>query len=452
MTTTHPVRRSLLILALALVLAPGLGSADAADAVLGSEGELFQVLQGSYGDLFPNGTEAPPDHSVLALDITWPSQLTERLLVPGTEGSAEEMSPSLTLERSSGTVFIVWEATRTIHSELYIVGRSGEDWSELLEFSGSPFTTKKHPRLAPTHERYFVNNDEGELEEHLQTILHLTWWDEQGDTGRVLYVPLIVGESGFVAVAPISLGEFLDEDLPPASTSPLSTLLGSPFIQEGSDSGHVLIAYLDPLSGRLVTLSTRFSAASLDALADEARAQVIIIGQQVQTREHLAQGVHEAVASQLYLDSALTEYLGQQAESAILAAPPEATLTTIAQEARAQVIIIGSRVRNALSNTTGEARAQVIIIGDSHPGLDHGRSITIEMLNSREVPELPEAASARLLISPDGHSVIVAWLENSTVQYVESEGEGWTGQRSLTLGTDFTADQAFAILRRRIDS
>ncbi|MBZ0114153.1 MAG: hypothetical protein K8J08_16955 [Thermoanaerobaculia bacterium] len=452
MTITQPMRRLLLTLALTLVLTPGLASASTVDAVLGSEGELFQVFQGNYGDLFPDGTEAQPDHSVLALDITWPSQVTERLLVPGTEGMAVEMSPSLTLERSSGAIFIVWEATRTIHSELYIVGRSNEEWSEVLEFSGSPFTTKSNPRLAPTHERSFVTNDDGELEEHLQTILHLTWWDEQGEVGRVLYVPLIVGKSGFVAVAPISLGEFLDEDLPPASTSPLSTLLGSPFIQEGSDNSHVLIAYLDPSSGRLVTLSTRFSSASLDALADEARAQVIIIGGQVQTREQLAQGVHAAVASVSYLDSALAEYLGQQAESAVLAAPPEATLTTIAQEARAQVIIIGSRVRSALSNTTGEARAQVIIIGDSHPGLDHGRSIAIEMINSREVPDLPEAAIARLLLSPDGHTMIVAWQQNSSVEYVESDGEGWTEQRSLALGADFTAEQAFAILRRRIDS
>jgi hypothetical protein len=441
-----------LLLTLALLVVPGLAHASAADAVLGSEGELFQVLQGTYGDLFPDGTETVPDHSVLALDIIWPSQLTERLLVPGTEGSAAEKSPSLTLERSSGTVFIVWEATRTIHSELYIVGRSDEEWSEVLEFSGNPFATKKSPRLAPTHERFLAPSDDGELEERLQTILHLAWWDERNDEGRTLYVPLIVGKDGFVAVAPISLGEFLDEDLPPATTTPVSTLLGSPFIQEGSDKGHVLIAYLDPSSGRLVTLSVRLSSASLDALADEARAQVIIIGQEVQTREQLAAGVHAAVASAPFLDSTLASFLGQQTEAAVLAMPPEATLTTISQEARAQVIIIGSRVRNDFSNTTGEARAQVIIIGDSHPGLDHGRSIAIEMLNSRETPELPETASARLILSPDGLSMIVAWLEDSSVRYVESDGEGWTEQRSLALGADFTAEQAFAILRRRMDS
>src|SRR4051794_1082922 len=97
------------------------GSALAADrqAALGDSGEVYFVRAGTYGDLFPGGTDTAPENSVLALDIVRRDQPAERLLVPGTEGSDVESSPFELYETTSGALFMVWQAqVGTIHPVL----------------------------------------------------------------------------------------------------------------------------------------------------------------------------------------------------------------------------------------------------------------------------------------------------------------------------------------------
>ena len=449
------IQLRLATLALLGCLVPGLAMGSNTNAVLGSDGELYSIAQGSYEELFPEGTETDGLNSVLALDVTWPNRDSERLLVPGTKDSAVESAPSLTLERASGTLFVAWESTRTIHSELFIVGRNAEEWSEIQEFSGSPFTTKANPRLAPTHERFRLPTENGEISEGVQTVLHLTWWDEFDGEGRVLYAPLIVTEDGLVRTEAIDLNEWVADDIPAAEAHPNTSFSQTPFIQAGRDENHVVLAFVDSESGRLVTLSARLAGTSIDSLADKARAQVIIFGLQNPSNEELAFDLQDFLKTtgSSYLDDSIAEFLSLKASQAILEDEGGSTIESLAQKARAQVVIFGSRIGGGFSNSSDEARAQVVIFGDHHPGLSYGRSMAVELINHRSVPyALPATAEAQIYVSPDGHDMIVSWIEDDSVHYVESSDEEWTEVRTLLLSGDLTADLARAILQRRIGS
>src|SRR5437764_12049140 len=88
------------------------GAALGADrqAALGDSGEVYFVRTGTYGDLFPGGTDSAPENPVLALDVVRRDQPVQRLLVPGTEGTDVESSPFELYEATSGALFMVWQA------------------------------------------------------------------------------------------------------------------------------------------------------------------------------------------------------------------------------------------------------------------------------------------------------------------------------------------------------
>ncbi len=440
---------SAMLLSSPMVLAAG-ENLFGENIILGAEGELLQVLQGTYGDLFPQGTEVPPHHQVLALQIDRHGEDSERLLVPGTEGPEFESAPSATHDRASESLFIVWEATRTIHSELYIIQRSEDGWSELLEFSGNPFTLKSSPRLVATHERHIVF--ENEIPETVQrTVLHLTWWDESNGEGRVLYAPLLLEPEGLIITDALDLRDFLPDSLPVEEAIDNEVLAHSPYIEPGADANEILLAFVDPASQRLVTVASRLNGIGIDALADEARAQVIIIGLHAGGLDQLANELHTSLAESSHVDPLLADYLAQSAADALRDLPAGTAIQNAADEARAQVIIIGARVREGITNVTGDARAQVIIIGSHHPGLPFGRSIALEVLNDRAVPaQLPADVTPALLLAPDGHSMIVAWTEEDSVHYVESDGDGWGEERSIELDDHVDAQRVYHILQQRL--
>ena len=448
-------RQLLNALLLCFLMSGSLAFASGSNALLGSHGELYTLVQGSYGELFPEGSETDPTNSVLALAINWPDDEAELLLVPGTGDSAVESVPSLALEHASDSLFVVWEATRTIHSELFIIGRNPDGWSEVEELSGRPFNKKSNPRLATTHERFKTTLEDGTPEEQFQTILHLTWWDESNVGGSLLYTPLLVTDEGLIRDSPIALDEFIDSELPEVEQHPNELFARSPYIQSGRDNSHVLVAFVDPTSGRLVTLSIAVSGSTLDSLADKARAQVIIFGLQGGSQEELAAAVgsHLSLEAAAVVDQTLADYLGEQASDSVLESPADWSLESIAEKARAQVIIFGSNIGGGFQNAAGEARAQVIIFGDTHPGIPHGRSMVVEMIGDRSVPEsLPENAEARIMISPDGRDMIVSWTEEGKVHYVETQDDQWAEERTLQWSDETSLDLAFAILQRRISS
>ena len=103
---------ALTLVSLLLAGAVGVSAAPAAERgqiALGSNGELYSVYSGAYGELFPQSSGAPAEASVLALEIAYPGEQTQRLLVPGTDDAFGDLegSSSLVFEDQSGTVFLL---------------------------------------------------------------------------------------------------------------------------------------------------------------------------------------------------------------------------------------------------------------------------------------------------------------------------------------------------------
>jgi hypothetical protein len=129
-------------------------------AVLGSRGEIYLAKAGTYGSLFPTGTETTPGNLVLAVEVTKASSSTQRFLVPFTKGDEAESSPALIYEDDSDTLFVVWESrVAPLNSVLMLAGFDGTHWTKPIQLLEVFAPTRHHPRLLPGHGRRRRNGD-----------------------------------------------------------------------------------------------------------------------------------------------------------------------------------------------------------------------------------------------------------------------------------------------------
>src|SRR6185436_14106703 len=103
--TMNAHRLPSLLLAAGLALAALPAAASHQEATLGSGGELYVLRTGTYGQLFPTGTEVDKDNPVLAVDILRPGAAPARQLVAGTKDKDVEGTPAAVFEDDSETLF-----------------------------------------------------------------------------------------------------------------------------------------------------------------------------------------------------------------------------------------------------------------------------------------------------------------------------------------------------------
>lgn len=451
---------ALATLGLALALSAPLAAQSRSD-VVGTDGELFVLQQGSYGDLFPQAGMADASNPALALEIVHADQTEERLLVPGTETEDLEESPSALFEDDSGTLFVLWQTNRHyVHSWLNLIGFHDGQWTDPIEITGSPFGWKSSPQLAVTRDSFTTANEDGTTKTWKRTVAHLIWWEQGADGPRVYYTPVVLIDGEYTGWNPVYRLDDLAQAADSSLGEPNPAVAEAPRLDAGSNGQSVVVAFVPTGGSQLVTLTLELLPGELGALADAVRAQIIEVGRDGGPGGGLGRIADKAraqiieVGARLKLHPGVSGYVADQVFDEILASDPERPLSAIADDVRAQIIEVGAHMTDrGFDRMTAASSSQVLEL----PGApaDPEASAPPELMrvvqvSSRPTPQTGAGAeAAQLYLSEDGRSVVAAWQDGDSLLYRESRGDGWSSVRRLRLGDGIDLEHASALLEVR---
>jgi hypothetical protein len=425
------------------------------EIVVGSEGEIYAVASGLYGHLFPDGRQADPTHSVLALDVTRPDGTVERVLVSGTSGPEVESLPFLLFEESSKTLFLVWEArVSVIHPILMLSGYNGT-WIEPFEIISNPFSLKSSPRFDLTHDHYEEQGPQGPVSRS-RTILHLVWGEETAEgLIETLYTPIFLENGTFIGRSSIySLNDLEPDDGSASPPAPFPAVQAFR-VQRGQDGRTVVVAFVSQTSGQLNTVEIDALPMQLSLVADGARAHIIDLGAKLypsnlkllaeQARAHiidLGRSFHPVISSSL----------AAQAQTFINGSSPSDPLEAIADGARAHIIDLGAKLsgrglKNAFSTSSSSAILEVqpsALMGSFSPQL-----LQIQVISARPTPETGKG-KIDMFVSEKGQDVLLAWIDEQRVLYIESQASGWSEVREIRLTASLDSNRALKMLEQRV--
>jgi hypothetical protein len=450
----------------ALAVAAGTGApldAQSRAEVVGVDGELYMLRQGSYGELFPDGGLASPANAALALDIVHADQNTERLLVPGTETDDLETSPSALFEDDSGTLFVLWQTSRNyIHSWLSLIGFRDGEWTEPIEITGSPFGWKSSPQLAVTRDSFTTRGTDDASRSWKRTLVHLIWWEDGAAGPEVLYTPVVLIDGEYTGWNPV----YRLDDLAMAAGVPFGMpnpeLAEAPRLDAGVNGQSVVIAFVPAGSTQLVTIALELLPGELGVLADSVRAQIIEVGRAGGPDGALGSLADKAraqiieVGARLKLHPGVSSYVADQVHDRILASEPGRPVAALADDVRAQIIEVGAHVtdrgfdRLSAASTYGVIELPGAGSGDGTGTEPPPDLIRVAQVSSRPAPQTGDEP-ASLYLSKDGRGVVAAWQEGNALLYRESRGNGWTEARRLQLGNELDLEHAQSLLERRAD-
>lgn len=456
-------------LAVALSLTGSVAYADPSrPTAVGSDGELFVLRGGAYGDLFPEQGLADPANPALALDQTVSGGDTERFLVPGTETADTEDNASVLFEGESGTLFILWQTkVNVIHSRFNLVGFRNGEWTEGVEISGNPYGWKSPPQLAVARDTFRTRQDDGSLRTWKRTVVHLLWWEDNPSGHPVpYYSPVTFIDGEYTGWNPVHrLDALLPEEISRTgeTSNPGSAVVAKALtIREGRDAQSAAVGFVDPVSGRLVSLVLELIPGEITFIADEIRAQIDEFGRDLwpDQPEALAAKtrtrVHE-LGTDLGLHPALTRYLADQAHGDLSGADPSEPLNAIADRIRAQIDEFGARITDAGLDRMAEKSTTIPRFVDlpaaPSSSVEGDRSIVPNKLqllvaSIRSVP-VTGREGVSLHLAPNAREALISWLGEDVVHYRESRKEGWSPPRALRLGSDLDLDGAREILEQR---
>ena len=419
-------------------------AAESQQIVLGSDGTVFRLYEGTYGDLFPEGAEAQTENSVLALEVLRSEGVVERWLVPGTESADPDGSSSIVFEKNLG-VYVLWEALfNGLHPQLKLTSFDGAQWSEVIEIDGGPFRFKGSPQLLVTRE------SSRHLDVPDRTILHLTWWEESAGAALKRYAPIFIQGGSYIGWSPvIELADFLaageGELLPevPGLERALS-------LRPGKNDHTVVAGFLNPQTHRLSAVEIEVLPTALGRMADKARAHIVILGSSAKSHEELAKGLGEKMVElgSEFHEATLT-YMMDRVTSVVAAAPETLTpegIESIADKARAHIVILGSQFGSDGLVNVGDP--QILEIGQSPSGGGPYQYVKVSVASDREAPEV--GGPAELMLSESGQSMIVSWEEEDRVHYLESTSEGWSEPIVIELTEELDRETAYRMLAERV--
>ena len=446
---------ALVVLGLALAAAPARGAER--DAAVSSDGALYVVREGTYGELFPGQGLADPGNSALAIDVVSPTEGSRRLLVPGTETSDVEDSASIFFEDQSGTLFVLWQSRVTvIHSRLNLIGLRSEEWTAPIETSGNPFGWKSSPQLAVTRDTFHTQESDGSLRTWTRTVVHLVWW-EDGPSGEVLvlYSPVTLLDGTYTGWNPVyRLDEF---DLGAGIASPAAMnlpLAQAPRIEAGRNAQSVVAAFVLPGSGQLVTAALEVLPGEISFIADKVRNQIIEVGRQYPDQPKVVAGKVRnqiiEVGNRIGLHPSISAYAAQVAAEEI-----EASSTTkpssLAEKVRNQIIEVGARITDrGLTRVKATQRLEILETSNGEVAGAPPNHLRVVEASNRPAPQTGKKENA-LFLSLSGGEVLASWVEDGAVYYRESRGQEWTDARPLRLDGEIDLARAREILARRAD-
>lgn len=447
----------LLRLGLLAALCSTQGVAGQSGVGLSGTGEVYRIQEGVYGDLFPGASEAEATHPVLALELIRPDGTSERLLVPGTEGPGRTASPTLTIDRATDAVYVVWEGWRHSYPVLHLVTWNADGWSEVVDLSGNPFSFKSNPRLVATADQYPVATPEGEIEYRERTVIHLAWWEEAGPGNQALYTPLVFEEGRFLASNPVFL---LSGLLPPdVSSREISLSTGqSPALgmRPGRNAYSVVVSFPDEDTGTQNAVEIQVLSGNVVALADRARAALAELGAAGEAElERLTDRARAVVVEFGYrvVGPEVADYLATKMAADLLASglrgdTPEG-VSQLADRARAVVVEFGARLSPGAGHPSAAHGLRFFEIAAEDPaGVSH--LLVFRLASSRPVPPGLDELSLATYLSDTGTELVLAWDEDQAVAYVEGRTEGWGPVQRLRLSDRLSREDAHAALKSRL--
>lgn len=449
-----------LLLTLGLALAALPAAASHGEAALGSEGELYIVRAGTYGDLFSGSSRYDRKTPVLALDIVRPDVPVERLLVPDTENGAVESMPSLLFEEATGTAFLVWESRINYHPILMLSGFDGKGWSKPIVIVGNPFADKTSPDVAVTHDTYEETVLGGKPVVHQRTILHTIWSEENGAGLReTFYTPVIFEDGVFAGLHEVVNLSEVDALAIPASASIVpSELLASPRIESGRDRSTVVAAFASETTQQLISLEIDVLPTQLARLADDARAYIIDLGaRSTSPGSDIKKLADDARAYIIDLGARrgfqpeVARSIGDLVRDHIAEEPGKEDFKVIADKARAYIIDLGAKLsgrglRPAMA-ASSSIPSTVEFAAEENEGSAH--FIQFRMASSLPLPEIGKG-KFEMFLSETGQELIVSWSEGNRLYYRQSQNGGWSEVREFRLGGGLDLAQAYQILSRKV--
>lgn len=427
-------------------------------AALGSRGEIYIAKAGTYGSLFPTGTETPPGNQVLAVEVTKASSSTQRFLVPLTKGEEAESSPALIYEDDSNTLFVVWESRTTpLSSVLMLAGFDGSHWTQPIQLSGNPFSSKSSPQLAITRDSFPVAGEDGATVTRSRTVLHLIW-EEEGAPGNfeLLYTPVILEDGNYLGLNPVyHLNEFIADGASGSNFAPPLALVHAPILQNGQDARTVVVAFASSTGRWLTSVVVDVLPEELSHLADDARASIIEIGRQGSFPSNRSVLADRAKANIIDRGAAfhtdVVRYMADQIYTQILTDRSD-DLIALSEKARASIIEIGVRLSGrGLRDRDDTAKARIAEIEDPQPAppVSPTHLIHFRVADSLPVPQVG-SNGVRLFVSESGEDMLISWTERDRVLYRMSRNDGWTEQREIKLSDSVNLDRAYEILTQRV--
>ena len=451
-----PVRALVPLVALALFYA---GGASAGVPTLGANGEVYSVLSGPYGNLFPSGNAAPAGNLVLALVIDRLGQPAERLLVPTTEDEFPEDSPAVILDAASQNPFIVWQHRQSyIFSQLNLVQLTADGWSEVATISANPFRKKASPSFVVTHDYEVHVDGDGPAVRHDRTVAHIVWREEvtEGEP-EAFYAPVVIDDGAYVGWNPIYRLNDLVGDLGPAEGPGIGVDLAPALaIGPGENNQSVVIAFAASALGRMVTVQAQVLPRALSELGDAMRFKLETLGAALNPADA---GCHQALADlarhQLIdfgnrLQVGFLNSVADELGSFLLRDDTPCDAGAVSDEARLRLLDYGARfVSSGIAPIRDFARHQLIDFGNRMVIVPLPHQVRLGLVSAPAAPATG-AGTTNLFVSRKGTNMLIAWEHAGLLSYRETRGEGWSSEFVLQPQSADGWTAAYQVLRDRI--
>ncbi|MEM6793169.1 MAG: hypothetical protein AAF725_04270 [Acidobacteriota bacterium] len=429
--------------------------------LVGASGDLQTLTQGLYGDLFPDGTEAPADAEVLALDLMH-GDSAQRLLVPTTGSPWKEESATLLFDAGASKTYLLWSAPfNGIHPMLYLTSFDGSEWGEVLEIVGTIFAPKLDLQLVVTRD----SHRRGESESTERTVIHVGWSEPRASGVEKNYTALILENGSYVGRnASLELGSLVEAGLGAELVGgAANALVMQPGGAEGSltaaftlqDSSELLSLHIEvlPMALSVLAAEVEAAAASWDPNGDKTLQQVV-----EQTLAEHGGAFHD------FLLTLIAEDVRLLIESWDQEGGDEGGLQILTQKFGPRIIHIGLRVgSNGLQNPAAEGILTIAPYAADQPATPR-HDLKIYALGRWPLPE-DIGDGVRFLISRDGGDALAAWPQSTEV--VDDQGAvigvqeevvfretlddgSWSESRRLMLGEDLSMDSALEALAEHV--
>ena len=441
----------LLLLAFSLLGAFAAQGSEAVTTVLGHQGELLTLLHGTYGELFPEGSETQSETTVLAVRRTLSSGEQSLEVVPATLDSESEEAAELVFEPESGVTYVFWQSwINSIHSRFKISAFDGGTWQDPIEVSGPAFAWRTSPAFAVTRDDYSdLQSVEGRVH---RTILHILWSESGFDgTWKTLYAPLVLEDGQYIGRHPVLV---LNDLLDTPESSEAASIHIAPTLRSGANENSVVAAFADETSNRLVSVELRFAAGELSILGDSV-SQTIAQSSAANVDQLVGQVHGKLMSFDERLKPEILDALAANLEPYVRERFEEGEgVERIGGEARAHLVDVGFRMTDGrMHRIAAGARAHLVDVGvqADRPAEHHHHDVRSSVVQNLSIPAgVPD--DPELLVSNTGGKEVLAWRAAGTVRYRESEADGtWSDVRRILLSPSLSFEKALSILAQRVE-